>query len=285
MALQTWGKIVACAARCHRPIVKGMPPPEFINSATVTVAQRLVLKGATARPVTLGVRYGLWRHPVFGPVLIDTGYGPEVLSDKNRSLPLWIYAAAIGAKRIAQNDPVAVLAARGFAPEDVRHILITHFHADHISRLKAFPAAQLHASGTGYAALRAQGAFARLRHGHFFELLPADFDTRLTPYEQAAKVSLPYELGEGCDIFGDGSVLAVDLPGHARGHFGLFWPERDLIYGADASWLSQAVSEDRPPAGPARLVYDDEVAMRLSLVRLRRAVGLGCELKLCHDPI
>jgi glyoxylase-like metal-dependent hydrolase (beta-lactamase superfamily II) len=266
-----------------------MAAPEFINSATVTVPEKLVLGKGDLAPITLGVRYGLWVHPVKGPILIDTGYGPEVYSAPGRSLALRLYAGAIGAKLIPENDPVAVLKERGYAPEDVRHILISHFHADHISRLKAFPNAQFHVNLAGYQALKRLSALRRIRHGHFLELLPRDFEVRLFAYEASPVLDLPFCLRLGFDVFGDGSVFAVDLPGHAVGHTGFFWPaetNRDaLIYAADASWLLRAIVEDRAPSGPAGLVYEDKIEMRQSLATLRRAAQMGCQLVVCHDPV
>ncbi|ESQ73640.1 MBL fold metallo-hydrolase [Asticcacaulis sp. AC402] len=241
--------------------------PVFANSATVTVPERLVLKNGRWDGVTLGVRFGVWVHPKHGPVLIDTGYGPEVTSGR-RSLPLRLYAAAIR-PRLA-DQPETVLARLGFSAEDVRTVFITHFHADHISGLKRFPKARFIAAG--WPQLQSQSRWHRVRHGVFTELLPEDFSQRLRPLEVVDR-----------DIFGDGSLIALDLPGHAIGHTGLIWPEHKLVYAADAQWLTQAVVEDRPPSGPARLVYHNEAAMQASLARLRELNDH--EIVFCHDPV
>ena len=252
--------------------------PIFANSATVTVPERLVLKDGAWRSVTLGVRYGVWVHPIQGPVLIDTGYGPEVTSGP-RSLALMLYAGVIRPK--LADMPEAVLGRLGFTPADVKTIIITHFHADHISGLKRFTNAQFVAAG--WAALKAQSAFQHLRHGIFTELLPADFEGRLTAMEDLPEVALPF--GRARDIFGDGSLLGLDLPGHALGHTGVVWPDQKLIYAADAQWLKRAALDNRPPRGPARLIYQDERAMQASLGRLRQAGAAGFSIVFCHDDL
>ena len=252
--------------------------PVFANSATVTVPERLVLKDGDWRPVTLGVRYGVWVHPSEGPVLIDTGYGLEVTSDP-RSLALRLYASIIRPKLAEM--PEMVLERLGFAATDVKTIVITHFHADHVSGLKRFPNARFVAAG--WAALKAQSGFQHLRHGIFTELLPSDFEDRLTPMESLPDIALPF--GSARDIFGDGSLLGLDLPGHALGHTGVVWPDQKLIYAADAQWLKRAALDDRPPRGPARLIYQDEPAMQASLATLRQAKTAGYEIVFCHDDL
>jgi len=252
--------------------------PVFANSATLTVAEHRVLARGGARPVRLGVRFGVWVHPGEGPVLIDTGYGPEVTRGR-RSLALRAYAAVLRPR--IEDQPEDLLARLGFGPDDVRHIVITHFHADHVSGLRRFPKARVFAAG--WAALRAQSRWHRLRHGVFDELLPDDFEARLTPIEDRPVVAL--SVSSAHDLFGDGRLLALPLPGHAIGHCGLVWPDQKLIYAADAQWLGQAMREDRPPRGLARLVYEDEAAMLASLATLRAAEAAGFEVRMCHDPV
>lgn len=116
------------------------------------------------------------------------------------------------------------------------------------------------------------------------ELLPADLAARLIPVEGLPEVTLPFGLGMGRDVLGDGSCVAVDLPGHGLGHFGMVWPKRarPLLYAVDTQWLSAAALEQRYPRGPARLVYADEALMRELAERVRRFAEAGGEVMFCH---
>jgi glyoxylase-like metal-dependent hydrolase (beta-lactamase superfamily II) len=90
----------------------------------------------------------------------------------------------------------------------------------------------------------------------------------------------------GADLFGDGSVLAVDLPGHADGQFGLLFPDRErpLLYAVDVQWLLGALKQERTPGFPASLLAEDFVAIEPTSAMLRRFLAAGGEVMFCHDP-
>lgn len=263
-----------------------MPLPVFINSAMVRAPERLVLRGGRWAFVDIPVRYGLWQHPRLGPVLIDTGYTRRVTQGSGRSLAMKLYASALRPRLLYGGSPLEQLESRGIHPADVGHIVITHFHADHIAALADFPAARFLADGAAFQQLSRMSTRQQWHNGFFPELLPADFHRRLVPIEAMASVPLPRGLGSGYDLFADGSCLAVPLPGHALGHFGLLWPDPSprLLYATDVQWLRQAITEERAPGGPAQLIYSDRRAAMASMRKVKAFVEQGGQLVLCHDP-
>lgn len=261
-----------------------MTDPQFFNSAIVPVPERLILAGGGWRPIEIGVRYGLIEHPEAGPVLIDTGYAPRATTGP-RSAMLKLYTAMLRPRLMPATLPLAVLAAKGIRPDDIRLIVLTHFHPDHIAGLKDFPNAKVLASAGAFRQIEKMSGPRRLRHGVFAELLPADFAARLVAIEDRPTVPLPRGLGVGWDVFGDRTCVAVDLPGHALGHFGLVWPERALLYAVDTQWLPPAVMGGRFPHGPAQLIYANDAAMRASTEKVRRFAEQGGEVLLCHEPV
>lgn len=264
-----------------------MMEPLFANSAVVTVPERLVLRRGAHAPLSLGVRYGLFVHPGNGPVLVDTGYGPRAVSAPGRSALLRAYGAVLRPRLVDASAPVAQLAGLGFQPDNVGTIIVTHFHPDHIAGLRDFPKARFLASGRAWAHLKKASPLRRLRAGFFMELLPEDFEQRLEPIEARQPAPLPFGLGFGFDLFGDGTVLSMDLPGHALGHFGLCWPRLDppLLYGVDAQWLGAALVPERQPRGPARLIYDDARAVAGSAARVADFARAGGRVVLCHEAL
>jgi glyoxylase-like metal-dependent hydrolase (beta-lactamase superfamily II) len=263
-----------------------MSAPRFINSAIVRVPERIVLRGGSWGRIAVGVRYGMVVHPEFGPVLIDTGYGPRVTRGGQRSVGLKLYNAVLRPQLVEDDLPLMALQRAGYAAGDVRRIVVTHFHADHVAALSDFPNATFIASGAAWQAMVRMREGQRLHSGIFSELMPEDFASRLLPIETLAERPAPFGLGTGRDIWGDGSCLAVDLPGHAIGHFGLLWAQSDppLLYATDTTWLSDAL-DDRMPGGIARIVYADEAAMRRSVGVVARFRRAGGRVMLCHDRV
>jgi glyoxylase-like metal-dependent hydrolase (beta-lactamase superfamily II) len=226
--------------------------------------------------VKLPVRCGLIVHPKLGPVLIDAGYGPRLTSGSGRSAALRVYAALLRPQLNPLESPLGLLADHGFLPEDVRMVIVTHLHADHVAYLRDFPNARFVTDGQ---------VAGSLRHGVFNELLPDDFADRQDALRAAPLADLPFGLGQGFDVLGDGSVLAVPLPGHAAGHFGLCFPgDRPLLYAVDAQWILDAILQDCLPGFPLRLIAHDQVALNASVALVRQFAQAGGEVVLCHDP-
>lgn len=262
-----------------------MTAPVFANSAFVDIPERLVLRGGRWRKIPLHVRYGLF-HGIGGPVLIDTGYTSHALHDAGRSAGLRFYGRAIGARLNPASQPAAFLARFDLRPRDIRVVVVTHFHADHLSGLRLFPQARFLAAAVGWEMLRLHGRFANLRHGVFPELLPPDFGDRLDLIDSAPLVPAPLLDMPAHDLLGDGSLLALPLPGHAPGHVGLMFPQlaKPLLYAVDAQWMAAALPAQRRPPATVALVSHDRRAHARSCDLVARFAAAGGDVVLCHDP-
>lgn len=258
----------------------------FANSADVTVPERLVLRGGRWSHVRLKVRYGVVIHPVFGPVLIDTGYGPQVTCLRHRSVMLKLYAGVLRPKLNLEESPVAVLEHFGFDAESVKYVVVTHFHADHIAQLAAFPNARFIVDTGVWKVLKQRSDFRNILDGVFTELLPDDFERRLICKTGCRRAAVPILPDDGADLLGDGSLMAVDLPGHALGHFGVVFPGLSvpLLYAVDVQWHYSAIAEGRMPDLPASLVASDKKALAKSAEQVCQFVRNGGDVVLCHDP-
>lgn len=258
----------------------------FANSAFVPAPEALLRRGGAWRWLALRVRYGILRHPRQGLWLIDTGIGPQALTAPGRSLPQRLYAAALRYRLQESQAPHQVLEDMGLRPRDVAGMIVTHFHADHVARLAEFPMARVVLHGPSLAAVRASSDLANIRHGIFPALIPQGLEQRMACITRLARRDLPFGLGSGADVFGDGSCLAGDLPGHAAGHFGLAFPAlpRPLLYACDTQWLLPALAPDQAPGLPLRAILDNPAAAKVSTALAARWQAAGGQVMLCHDP-
>lgn len=257
---------------------------KLFNSAYVNTPAGLVRRGAGFGIVRLTVRYGLIDLGERGLCLVDTGFGPEVVEGP-RTAALRLYASVLRPKLVADEAPQAVLRKLGADIADVRRVVVTHFHADHISSLRAFPHAGIITCGEAARSVLAMSPTAALRHGIFRELIPPDLAPRIAPLQTMKRLPTGTALGEGYDLFGDASYLAIPLPGHAMGHFGIFWRDEagPMIYATDAAWTLQALLQDATPFLSSAVVFDDRRAGRESGALLRKFHREGGQIELCHE--
>ena len=203
-------------------------------------------------PAVFPALAGLILHPTVGPVLFDTGYDPAFFR-ATQAFPERFYRWATP---VNLPDGAAVadqLTRFGLTPADVRAVIISHFHGDHVAGLHAFPQATLFCARAGLEDSRRPGRLARVRRGVLDGLTPSDIDARARFFEDMPRTALdaamtPFE--DGADLFGDGSMLAVPLPGHCPGHWGLLLrgeDDRQRFLVGDAAWSRGAVRDDAPP--------------------------------------
>lgn len=222
---------------------------------------RLACRAARWENAEFPALVGLLHHPAHGALLFDTGYAPHFFAATAR-WPERAYALFAPVSLSPDQQLVAQLARRGLNPSDIKTIIISHFHGDHVAGLKDFPEAHFICSGSGWRGLQALGRVTGVRRGMIPALLPDDFAARTQFIEDLDAIVLPSELmpfETGFDLFGDGSLLAVDLPGHAEGQFGLTFMDADedrrIFLVADGAWSMQAIRENAlPMAIAARLI-------------------------------
>lgn len=221
----------------------------------------IACRGGKFRRIRFASLFALIQHPQFGPVVFDTGYTTRFFSE-TRNFPAKFYRLVTPVQLNDAGDVVTQLRARGIAPDDVRHVIISHFHADHIGGLNDFPNATFHCTRAAYDSAKKLRGWRSVKHAFLPGLLPPDFQERAIFVEDKPTVRLPAShapFSEAHDLFGDGSVLAVDLPGHATGQMGIFLktPDgRDCLLAADACWLSRQFRECLMPHAIVRLLVD-----------------------------
>jgi glyoxylase-like metal-dependent hydrolase (beta-lactamase superfamily II) len=210
----------------------------------------------------------LFRHPRHSWFLWDTGYAPRML-EATRKLPYRLYRWVTPLRLDPELAVAAQLGRFGLTPADVRQVVLSHFHADHIAGLRDFPRADLVALDSAYQAVAGRTGLKALARAFVPALLPEDFThrARLLPGLTGPVLGA---LGPTHDLFGDRTALLVELPGHARGQLGLLAQARrgPIFLAADSCWLSASFRERRPPHRLTHFFIDDSAAMHATLRKL-----------------
>lgn len=215
----------------------------------------MAARGAGWRWVDFPALCGLIRHPQQGWLLFDTGYAEHFFTT-TAQWPERLYRALLPVSLPAHDSLHRQLAHHGLAPADIGHVIISHYHGDHVAGLRDFPRARFFASAadTAHCLNLAGKRWRATLQAQLPGLLPPDFAHRWQAIENCARRDLPGWLTpftQGFDLLGDGSLLAVPLPGHSHGQSGLFLPDvagRPVFLVADACWSLPALQADCLPS-------------------------------------
>jgi glyoxylase-like metal-dependent hydrolase (beta-lactamase superfamily II) len=256
--------------------------------------ERIVLKDGRLRSVRFPATCALIEHPEHGFILFDTGYSSYVFEGA-KQYPLCIYPWITPIHFQEPQSVVNQLRARGILPEQIKFIILSHFHIDHMGGLRDFPQATFVFSKTALESTCKLTGLKALLSAYMPSLVPHDMlnrarvlDNTLPPF-----CPLPYpEFDRGYDLFGDGSLMAVELPGHATGQIGIFLKTKTktIFLAADACWSSRAYKEFILPHFLARFVITDHKAYKNTLWKLHRLhqqnpeviiIPTHCEEALC----
>lgn len=248
---------------------------------------RLLQVGACRHPECVAIRGGQWgaatfpalcgliQHPTLGNWLFDTGYSTHFL-EATQPFPERFYRWITPMQLPEEQQLIFQLARLGLRPVDINGIILSHFHADHIAGLRDYPNAQIVAMYTEYTQLIPLSRTRGLFHAFLPQLLPDDFLKRARFVESMHRLTLPPELRpfhHGFDLLGDGSLLAVPLPGHSHHQLGLLLRCQDgqtIFLVADACWSIKALQQNRPPSWLAEQLFDDKHAYRTTFGQLQQ---------------
>lgn len=244
----------------------------YLNYAGHCLAKEShAISGGRNRVIKFHALFGLIQHPEKGWILFDTGYSLEFYR-ATRRFPNSLYAAATKVHIRPEETVASQLLRHHISPEDIEHIIVSHFHADHIGGLKDFPNAKFYCSKIAHQEVSDVSGFLAVRKGILPALIPVDFGNRAKFIEEVAVISNHPVLGKQFDLFGDDSLLLYELPGHARGQLGLriTTAKQGYFLIADACWLKQSYQQLLLPHPVVRLFFDSWRDFKTSLQRVHQ---------------
>ncbi len=193
-----------------------------------------------------GDKYMLW----------DTGYGRSYLG---KALTPGESGATLTVTIVDQ------LKQLGLKPEQISLVGISHYHGDHSGQVADFPQAKLMIGEGDLEVMKTTPAAA----------------ARIAPWI-SGKSEVEGVKGDK-DVFGDGSVVMLDLPGHTPGHHGLLvrlqhtgW----VMISGDVAHVRENLATDGVPSFNA-----DRAKSLASMDRFRKmAANLKAVVIIQHDP-
>ena len=240
--------------------------------------------GGSVRKCEFPALVALLHHPRRGWLLFDTGYG-QAFVDATRRFPEAMYHWVTPVRWSPQRAVAAQLYSRGISAADISTVLVSHFHGDHVGALADFPAAQIFCARTAWEDLHGHSRIRALTKGLLPTLAPANMVHRLHFFEHTPIARLPPDFApfnEGYDVFEDGSLYAVSLPGHAEGHFGVCFQTSGgwIFLLGDAAWSMRAILENCPPPRWTTSLLGDTFVYRQTLASLHALAGRRTNVKL-----
>ncbi len=212
-------------------------------------------RGEHPMKLTFYARWALIEHQQTGRILFDTGYSRRFFKATRRFpevLYQWITPVTIN----SEEECVNKLKDLHIDNMDINHIVISHFHADHIGGLKDFGTSKFWCRQDALALIRNSGRLNTLTKGLLKTLVPDDIDQRISFPEY----EFPEETKDGLTCWKwNNNIWFVDLPGHARGHMGLLVKGSnlgDILLVGDATWSAHAYRDKVYPPRMVSIIAD-----------------------------
>jgi glyoxylase-like metal-dependent hydrolase (beta-lactamase superfamily II) len=224
-----------------------------LEVATTHARQSIVVEGGGSTRLDLPVWVYVFEHPSEGVVLIDAGFGRRTAAS----------TADFPGRRMTQllgltMEPGGALADRigeaGLAMSDVRHIVITHKHVDHVGGIEDFPGTTVWMGDLDWVSLEQASALGKpdLRPfaavGERAAIAWGAEDRPLGPFVASR------------DLFGDGSLIVLNVPGHTPGHMAVLLNLRggSYLFTGDCAWTDPHWQGPNPKAGLVRALLEDD---------------------------
>ncbi|OZG74541.1 MBL fold metallo-hydrolase [Hahella sp. CCB-MM4] len=225
-------------------------------------------KGAQEAMVVKGGSWWSRRHLTHGAVLIehpqgtllyDTGLGTKV--DEQYAVNSWLTKQLFA---YTQPHPVVTQLQENHYPvENIDAIIPSHLHWDHASGLVDFPGTPVWVQQRELEAARA---------GEKPSFLDSQLSSDTINWHFIELTNTPFlGFSNSLDIYGDGSVVLVNLSGHTAAQVGLYLKlseDRQYLFIGDTTWTLEGVINNKPRPGMLKLVVDLEDNQTLAEERI-----------------
>lgn len=283
MTRKTLGRIaggIAALLLGSVSITQAAPPAGMklyvFSSGALTVPKSLLQNGAENTPMQVPVGFYVIKHPK-GNVLFDTGNNDRIITDPAYWGP---FIRGINPVRTPDVAIAAQLAKIGLKPDDIKYVVVSHFHLDHGGNAHQFPNSTLVAQRD-----EIRNAFWP-EPGTAGPYIPGD----LAYLRSDLGVGVPnkvkvIQLNGDLDLFGDSSLVVKRWVGHTPGSQMMIvrLPKTGtIILTGDNVYFRENAEKNIPPS--VVLAYDPTGIMNAyEFIRQMQAME-GADFFTAHDP-
>ncbi len=208
--------------------------------------------------------------------MFDTGLGRNIDSQFAEDMPFWLKPLM----EYEKEDPAVDQLQNSNLPQP-NHIILSHAHWDHASGVVDFPNLEIWVLSSELEYIKSA-------------LPPAIFPSQVgspdIKWKEYKLNKINYAgFSQSLDLYGDGTVVLVALPGHSPGSVGLFVNAKDGVrrfFVGDAVWNLNAVQNLKKKFWlSSNMVDDDKKATSLIVAKLYALMQANPDLKIipAHD--
>jgi len=235
-----------------------------LAGASITLDSGLITMGHHG-PLSVPIPTFLIEHDR-GLVLFDTGLAPEAWND-----PRSVYGDLVDVFALdcpPENTLELQIQKCGFELSDITHVVISHSHFDHTGGMYLFPDAEFYMSEVD------------LRYAFW-----PDPPYRGFYRTQDLELTRSFKwnpLREDYDLFGDGSLVIYQTPGHTPGEVSLLvkLPSRSFLITGDSVHLRSGLESECPCPVDVNAIQTVQSIQRIKQI----SASLQAEIWVLHDP-
>jgi metal dependent hydrolase len=249
---------------------------DYFPAGYCTSYSGLLFKGLKNEKMIFPAGVFLIKHKEKGYILYDTGYHYDI----EAKFRYCLYRLGTPVRMKKRYQISFLLQSKGINPEEIKYVILSHLHPDHLGGASFFPNARFILTEDVFEVYQKP----KLKDLIFKEFLPLDFEDRLMIIDpEQRNSSFPYR--PICDLFGDGSLLVSSVSGHAKGQACLFIPSYNLLIAADLCWGVNLLPYTKEMRFIPSLVQDNKRAYIKGTEFLEKVLKDGIDVIVSRDPV
>lgn len=228
---------------------------KILTTGYCTANQKHVFPKEKSKKIKFQATCVLIQHKELGNILFDTGYSNRFF-EATKYFPNRFYRWVTPVFYNEGQSCIQQLNEMGLEHSEIQHLVISHFHGDHICGLHDFPKSKLWSSKDAYDFTMSRTNLNGVVKGVLKPLLPIDLQERIC-FPDKVFEHIKFSKFDAWKWTDD--VFFVDLPGHFKGQTGLFLKNTNLgniLLCADAAWSRKAVEQKIYPSKVVKIFVD-----------------------------